>query len=201
METFDRSLWLRTACALLVALSMSACVHKPVTAPVAIVPETTPSAVRIAAAPSRRFGDMMALGVGLSNGAASTYLVSGAQIYAVDRAGRRVVPLAVEEAARQAGGVSALVAGLQGAGGGAILGGLFGAVPGAILGAAHGGASGSGTGAAIGAGLGLAIGALSGFYESKTATDRSLLRQSPRSRTLRLRTHPGWRKTARFILR
>jgi hypothetical protein len=57
---------------------------------------------------------MMALGVGLSNGAETTYLVSGARIYAIDRAGYRVAPLTVEEAARQAGGTAELVAGLQG---------------------------------------------------------------------------------------
>lgn len=169
--------WGRTITTFLAALSTSACIHRPVTAPVAIVPDLVRSEVRIAGAGSSRFGDMVAVGVGLRNGAANTYLVSGTRIYAIDRAGDRVAPLPVEEAVRQAGGTTELVAGLQGAGGGAILGGLFGAVPGAILGAAHGGRSGSGTGAAIGAGLGLAVGALSGFYASKAETEREIAQQ------------------------
>jgi hypothetical protein len=173
MDTFDSRFRMRKAVVLGALVWSSACVHRPVTAPVAIVPDTVQSEVRLSAVPAPRFGDILPFGVGLSNGAATTYLVSGARIYAVDVAGRRVAPLAVEEAARLAGGAAEIMAGLRGAGGGALLGGLFGAVPGAILGAAHGGGA-SGTGAAVGAGIGLAFGAASGFFESRQLAEREI---------------------------
>lgn len=153
------------------------CVRKPVTAPRAVVPETSPSQIRVAASPGKDFGNMVALGVGLSNGSPETYVVSAEQIYALDLAGNRIAPLNVEEAARQAGGATALVAGLEGAGGGALLTGLLGAIPGAIIGAAQGGAGGAGKGAAVGAGIGVAVGAIGGFYESKTQTEQQIIDQ------------------------
>lgn len=153
------------------------CVRKPVTAPVALVPETVPSELRVAAAPGSHFGDMAAMGVGLSSGSTATYLVSGARIFAVDHAGRRIAPLSVDEAVRQAGGASELVAGLQGAGGGAFLAGLLGAVPGALIGAANSGAHGAGTGAAVGAAIGLTVGAIAGFSDSKAKTEREITNQ------------------------
>jgi len=155
----------------------AACVHKPVTAPRAVIPETSPSQVRIAASPGKNFGNMVALGIGLSNGEPGTYTVSADHIYALDEAGNRIAPLSVEEAARQAGGATALAAGLEGAGGGALLVGLLGAIPGAIIGAAQGGAGGAGKGAAIGAGIGIAAGAIGGFYESKTETEKQIIDQ------------------------
>jgi hypothetical protein len=147
------------------------CHRKPVTAPRAIIPETTPSQLRVAATSARKFGDMVAIGVGFSSGAPGTYVVSASRIFAVDGDGNRVAALSVEEASRQAGGTTALVAGLRGAGGGALLTGLLGAIPGAIIGAAQNGGSGAGTGAAVGAGIGVAVGAVGGFYDSKTKTD------------------------------
>jgi hypothetical protein len=161
----------------LLVLSCGACVRKPVTAPRAVVPETSPSQLRIAGSPGKNFGNMVALGVGLSNGEADTYQASADHIYAIDEAGNRIAPLGVEEAARQAGGTTALVAGLQGAGGSALLTGLLGAIPGAIIGAAEGGAGGAGQGAAIGAGIGVAAGAIGGFYESKTQTEQQIIDQ------------------------
>jgi hypothetical protein len=166
----------RIGAALLVVVA-AACARKPVTAPRAVVPETMPSEIRAAATQARSFGDMVALGVGVSNGSAETYTVSAEQIYAVDRAGNRIAPLSVVEAARQAGGATALVAGLRGAGGGALLAGLIGAIPGAIIGAAEAGGSGAGRGAAIGAGIGVAVGAIGGLYEAKTATEREIRAQ------------------------
>ena len=161
----------------IVAVSCAACVRKPVTAPRAVVPETTPSEVRIAATAAKNFGNMMALGIGLSSGAPATYTVSANRVFAIDAAGNRVAPLSVEEAARQAGGATALAAGLEGAGGGALLTGLLGAIPGAIIGAAQGGAGGAGKGAAMGAGIGIAVGAIGGFYESKTKTEQEIIDQ------------------------
>jgi hypothetical protein len=158
----------------LLVLSCAACVRKPVTAPRAVVPETSPSQVRIAASEGKNFGHMIALGIGLSNGEPVTYDVSADHIYALDESGNRIAPLGVEEAARQAGGATALVAGLEGAGGSALLAGLLGAIPGAIIGAAEGGA---GKGAAIGAGIGVAAGAIGGFYESKTETEKQIIEQ------------------------
>ena len=155
--------------ALVFCLVGSACVRKPVTAPRAVVPETVSSELRAAATAARQFGHMLAIGVGVSNGATSEYVITADRVLAVDTAGNRVAPLSVTEAARQAGGATALVAGLQGAGGGALLAGLLGAIPGAILGAAQG--------AAIGAGIGIAVGAVAGFYESKTKTDREIIEQ------------------------
>ena len=155
-------------------VAVPACARKPVTAPRAVVPETAASEVRIAATPGRKFGHMVALGIGLSNGAPETYTVAASHIFAVDRDGNRVAALSVEEASRQAGGTTALVAGLQGAGGGALLTGLLGAIPGAIIGAAESGGRGAGTGAAVGAGIGVAVGAVGGFYQSKTETDEQI---------------------------
>lgn len=155
------------------ALVIAACARKPVTAPRAIIPETT-SDLSVAATPGKRFGHMLALGIGLSSGASGSYVVTAERIFAVDRDGNRIAPLSVSEASRQAGGTTALVAGLQGAGGGALLAGLLGAVPGAIIGAAKGGGSGAGTGAAVGAGIGIAVGAVGGFYSSKTKTDEEI---------------------------
>jgi hypothetical protein len=161
----------------LLVLSCAACIHKPVTAPRAVVPETSPSQVRIAGSPGKNFGNMIALGIGLSSGAPETYAVSAEHIFALDAAGNRIAPLGVEEAARQAGGATALAAGLEGAGGGALLTGLLGAIPGAIIGAAQGGAGSAGKGAAIGAGIGIAAGAIGGFYESKTQTEQQIIDQ------------------------
>jgi hypothetical protein len=161
----------------LAVLFCAACVRKPVTAPRAVIPETSPSQVRIAASEGKNFGHMMALGIGLSNGEPVTYAVSADHTYALDETGNRIAPLSVEEAARQAGGATALVAGLEGAGGGALLAGLLGAIPGAIIGAAQGGAGGAGQGAAIGAGIGVAVGAIGGFYESKTETEKQIIDQ------------------------
>jgi hypothetical protein len=161
----------------LVLATLAGCVSKPVTAPRAVVPETAPSEIRVAATPAKRFGDMVAIGVGFSSGDPGTYTVSADRVFALDRAGNRIAPLAVEEAVRQAGGATALVAGLKGAGGGALLAGLLGAIPGAIIGAAQHGGSGAGTGAAVGAGIGVAVGAVGGFYESKTKTDEETAAQ------------------------
>src|SRR5437867_1276105 len=166
----------RSTSILVATLLLAACARKPVTAPRAVIPETTAD-LRVAATPAKRFGHMVALGVGLSSGLPGSYVVTADRIFAVDRDGNRVAPLAVSEAARQAGGATALIAGLQGAGGGALLTGLLGAVPGAILGAASGGASGAGKGAAVGAGIGIAVGAIAGFYESKTKTEREIISQ------------------------
>lgn len=165
------------AIALLVVFAAGGCADKPVTAPRAVVPPTVPSEVRAAATMADRFGDMIAVGVGLSNGSGKTYAITADRVLAVDAAGNRVAPLSVTEAARQAGGATALVAGLKGAGGGALLAGVLGAIPGAILGAAGGGASGAGKGAAIGAGIGVAAGAIAGFYESKSKTEREIIAQ------------------------
>jgi len=158
------------------AMLMAACVKKPVTAPRAVIPETTSSEVRIAASEGKDFGDMVALGIGMSNGASETYAVGAGRIYAVDAELNRIAPLSVEEAARQAGGATALAAGLEGAGGSALLAGLLGAIPGAIIGAAQGGGS-AGKGAAVGAGIGIAVGAIGGFYESKTKTEEEIISQ------------------------
>ncbi|MBI4516300.1 MAG: hypothetical protein HY699_10860 [Deltaproteobacteria bacterium] len=167
------------AMVLAAALSLSpvACAKKPVTAPRAVVPETVSSELRVAATAAKKFGDMVALGVGVSNGSAKNYVISADRVLALDAGGNRVAPLSVEEAARQAGGATALVAGLEGAGGGALLTGLLGAIPGALIGAAQGGGSGAAKGAAIGAGIGIAVGAVGGFYESKTKTEREIIDQ------------------------
>src|SRR5262245_15727287 len=163
--------------ALAVLLSCVSCVKKPVTAPRAVVPETATSEVRIAASAGKDFGEMVALGIGMSNGETATYAVTANRIFAVDPSGNRIAPLSVEEAARQAGGATALAAGLEGAGGSALLTGLLGAIPGAIIGAAQGGGSGAGTGAAVGAGIGIAVGAIGGFYESKSKTEQEIIDQ------------------------
>jgi hypothetical protein len=163
----------RSTTILAATLVIAACARKPVTAPRAVIPETT-SDLSVAATPAKKFGHMVALGIGISSGAPSTYVVSAQRIFAVDVDGNRIAPLSVDEASRQAGGTTALVAGLQGAGGGALLGGLLGAIPGAIIGAAQGGGSGAGTGAAVGAGIGVAAGAIGGLYSSKTKTDEEI---------------------------
>lgn len=165
------------AIALCVGLAAGGCADKPVTAPRAVVPPTVPSELRAAGTMADRFGDMVAVGIGLSNGSGKTYAITADRVMAVDAAGNRIAPLSVTEAARQAGGATALVAGLKGAGGGALLAGVLGAIPGAILGAAGGGASGAGKGAAIGGGIGIAGGAIAGFYESKSKTERETMAQ------------------------
>jgi len=153
------------------------CASKPVTAPVAVVPESAPSELRAAATAAKRFGHMIAIGIGVSNGTAKDYVISADRVFAVDRDGNRVAPLSVAEAARQAGGATALVAGLKGAGAGAVLAGLVGAIPGAVIGAAEAGGRGAGTGAAVGAGIGAAVGAVGGFYASKTETEQEIIDQ------------------------
>src|SRR5512135_1619322 len=104
---------------LLMLIAGVGCVRKPVTAPRAVVPATSPSEIRIAASPGKNFGNMVALGIGISSGDPATYTASANRIFALDPAGNRIAPLGVEEAARQAGGATALAAGLEGAGGGA----------------------------------------------------------------------------------
>jgi hypothetical protein len=161
----------------LVCVLLLGCASKPVTAPRAVVPDSVPSELRAAATPSKPFGHMVALGVGVSNGSGRDYVISAERVLAVDGDGNRVAPLSVAEAARQAGGSTALAAGLKGAGGGALLGGVIGAIPGAIIGAASGGGSGAGKGAAVGAGIGAAVGAIGGLYQSKTETDEQIIDQ------------------------
>ena len=161
----------------ILVVALLGCASKPVTAPRAVVPEPAPSELRAAATPGKRFGHMVALGIGVSNGAAKDYVISADRVLAVDREGNRVAPLSVAEAARQAGGATALVAGLKGAGAGAALAGLVGAIPGAVIGAAEGGGHGARTGAAVGAGIGAAVGAVGGFYTSKTETERQIIDQ------------------------
>ena len=153
------------------------CASKPVTAPVAVVPESAPSELRAAATAARRFGHMIAVGIGVSNGTSKDYVISADRVFAVDRDGNRIAPLSVTEAARQAGGATSLVAGLKGAGAGAVLAGLVGAIPGAVIGAAEAGGRGAGTGAAVGAGIGAAVGAVGGFYSSKSQTEEEIIDQ------------------------
>src|SRR5881628_2276923 len=162
---------------ILVCGALLGCASKPVTAPRAVVPEAAPSELRAAATAGKRFGHMVAVGIGVSNGTAKDYVISAERVFAVDRDGNRIAPLSVTEAARQAGGATALVAGLKGAGAGAVLAGLVGAIPGAVIGAAEAGGHGAGTGAAVGAGIGAAVGAVGGFYTSKTATEQQIVDQ------------------------
>ncbi len=162
---------------LVLGLFAFGCVKKPVTAPRAVVPETVTSELRVSGTEARQFGDMVAVGIGVSNGSRDDYVINADRVLAVDAAGNRIAPLSVAEAARQAGGATALKAGLEGAGGSALLTGLLGAIPGAIIGAAQGGGSGAGKGAAIGAGIGIAVGAVGGFYESKTKTEQQIIDQ------------------------
>ena len=117
------------AIVLAVGLGAGACADKPVTAPRAVVPPTVPSELRAAATVADRFGDMVAIGVGLSNGSGKTYAITADRVLAVDTAGNRVAPLSVTEAARQAGGATALVSGLKGAGGGALSRGFWARFP------------------------------------------------------------------------
>jgi len=161
----------------LALVALAGCASKPVTAPRAVVPETVRSELRAATTPGKIFGDMISLGVGISNGANQEYVVAADRVYGIDRMGYRVASLSITEAARQAGGATALVSGLKGAGTGALLAGLLGAIPGAVIGAAHAGGSGAGTGAAVGAGLGATAGALGGFFSSKSATERQIIDQ------------------------
>lgn len=161
----------------LLCLVFAGCAAKPVTAPRAVVPEQSASELRAAATAARRFGHIVALGVGVSNGSSRDWVITADRVFAIDADGNRIAPLTVSEAARQAGGSTALVSGLRGAGAGALLAGVVAAIPGAVIGAAKGGGSGAGTGAAVGAGIGAAVGAVGGFYESKTATDREILEQ------------------------
>jgi hypothetical protein len=162
---------------LALALTTFGCVKKPVTAPRAVVPETVSSELRVSGTEAKQFGDMVAVGIGVSNGSTADYVINADRVLAVDKNGNRIAPLSVDEAARQAGGATALKAGLEGAGGTALLTGLLGAIPGAIIGAAEGGGAGAGKGAAIGAGIGVAVGAIGGFYESKTKTEQQIIDQ------------------------
>jgi hypothetical protein len=162
------------AMTMLIPLLAVGCVRKPVTAPQAVVPPTVASELRAASTVAKQFGSMVAIGVGVSNGSATDYLVTADRVLALDRAGNRLAPLSVTEAARQAGGASALVAGLQGAGGGALLAALVGAMSGALIGASKGSAK---EGAMVGAGLGVAVGAVAGFYDSKSKTEQEIIRQ------------------------
>jgi hypothetical protein len=157
-------------------VTLVACASKPVTAPRAVVPETA-SDVRAAATAAKPFGDMVVLGVGVSNGSETDYVISADRVFAVDGDGNRVAPLSVSEAARQAGGTTALVSGLRGAGAGGLLAAVVGAIPGAVIGAAQGGGRGAGTGAAVGAGIGAAVGAVGGFFSSKSATEAEIIAQ------------------------
>jgi hypothetical protein len=162
---------------ILAAVALAGCASKPVTAPRAVVPDPVPSELRGATTPGKRFGDMISLGIGVTNGSKDEYVVSADRVYAVDRMGYRVAALSVTEAARQAGGSTALVSGLKGAGTGALLAALLGAIPGAVLGAAYDGSSGAGTGAAVGAGIGATAGALGGFFSSKSTTEHEIIDQ------------------------
>jgi len=161
----------------LVGVALAGCASKPVTAPRAVVPEPVPSELRAAATTGKRFGHMVAVGIGVSNGTTKDFVVSAERVFAVDRDGQRLASLSVNEAARQAGGATALAAGLKGAGAGALLAGVVGAIPGAVIGAAESGGRGAGTGAAVGAGIGAAVGAVGGFYSSKTETDQEIIDQ------------------------
>ncbi|PYM05655.1 MAG: hypothetical protein DMD82_10460, partial [Candidatus Rokuibacteriota bacterium] len=69
--------------ALVTCLCVVACVRKPVTAPRAVVPETVPSELRAAATSAKRFGHMLAIGVGISNGSAKEYLITADRVLAV----------------------------------------------------------------------------------------------------------------------
>jgi hypothetical protein len=160
-----------------VFVALAGCASKPVTAPRAVVPEPVPSELRGATTPGKSFGDMISLGVGVTNGSSKEYVLSADRVYALDRFGYRVAALSVTEAARQAGGSTALVAGLKGAGTSALLAALLGAIPGVVIGAAEGGGHGAGTGAAVGAGIGATAGALGGFFSSKSETERQIIDQ------------------------
>ncbi len=75
----------RDVSVLLVMLLSAACVKKPVTAPRAVVPETATAELRIAATPGKTFGNMVALGIGMSSGETATYSVSASRIFACRR--------------------------------------------------------------------------------------------------------------------
>lgn len=159
---------------MIAVLFVAACAAKPVTAPRIVVPETVPEELRVSATAAKTFGNMVAIGVGLSNGSTRQYVVEAERVLAIDAAGNQIAPISLEEAARQAGGATALAAGLRGAAGGGFMAGLLGAVTGGILGAGSGS---PGKGAAIGAGVGVATGAIGGYYESKSKTEREIIDQ------------------------
>src|SRR6266850_2444503 len=71
----------------LALVALAGCASKPVTAPRAIVPETVPSELRAATTPGKTFGDMISLGVGISNGSSKEYVISAERVYAIDRMG------------------------------------------------------------------------------------------------------------------
>jgi hypothetical protein len=167
----------RTRFVVIVCLLALGCARKPVTAPRAVVPEPGPSGLRAAATAAQPFGDMVVLGVGVSNGSRKDYAIAAERVFAVDGDGNRIAPLSVAEAARQAGGTTALVAGLRGAGTGGLLAAVVGAIPGAVIGAAQNGGHGAGTGAAVGAGIGAAVGAVGGFFSTKSETEAQIVEQ------------------------
>jgi hypothetical protein len=160
-----------------VCLVALGCARKPVTAPRAVVPEADGRGLRAAATAAKPFGDMVVLGVGVSNASEWDYVISAERVFAIDGDGNRVAPLSVSEASRQAGGTTALVAGLRGAGAGGLLAALVGAIPGAAIGAAQGGGRDAATGAAVGAGIGAVVGAVGGFYSSKSETEAQIIEQ------------------------
>src|SRR5260370_40629554 len=86
------------AIVLLVGLGAAACADKPVTAPRAVVPPTVLSELRAAAAMADRFGDMVAIGVGLSNGSGETYPITADRVPAVGAAGHPGAPPALTHA-------------------------------------------------------------------------------------------------------
>src|SRR5207302_3149792 len=97
----------------LVGVALAGCASKPVTAPRAVVPEPVPSELRAAATTGKRFGHMVAVGIGVSNGTTKDYLVSAERVFAVDRDGQRLAALSANQAARKAGGATARAAGIQ----------------------------------------------------------------------------------------
>src|SRR2546422_11768428 len=90
------------ASTLVVCLLVVGCVRKPVTAPRAVVPATVSSELRAAATTAKHFGDMVAIGVGVSNGSAKDYVITADRVLAVDKAGNRGAPLSGGGAGRQA---------------------------------------------------------------------------------------------------
>src|SRR2546429_8256180 len=88
----------------LVGVAFAGCASKPVTAPRAVVPEPVPSELRAAATTGKRFGHMVAVGIGVSNGTTKDFVVAAERGFAVDRDGQRPPSPSVDEAARPAGG-------------------------------------------------------------------------------------------------
>src|SRR2546429_6251902 len=84
----------------LVGVAFAGCASKPVTAPRAVVPEPVPSELRAAATTGKRFGHMVAVGIGVSNGPPKDFVVSAERVFAVDRDGQRLASLSVKQAAR-----------------------------------------------------------------------------------------------------